>query len=481
MDQTPEELTRLVRELDRRHEEAKLEFFIPNGKQEIFIKQVALSSKLTCLFIGGNGTGKTALLVNILGNIIWGCQNSYFNFPFFKGWKFPKRLRIGTESKNVESIGSIDTEIDIWWPKGRYEGFKAGKLYLSQYKSDTGFLVDKLSYEMEPKEWESSTLGMVVFDEPPPKDIFAATVSRMRQGGLILFFMTPLANSAWIDDDIISSSDRCDITCAEIEDNCKEHGNRGVLEHSHIKAMLDHMDQDEYEARALGKFIHLSNVIFGKAFNRKYHVISNNTEFPNGCQWGYTVDPHGSKPFAMGLWWVDYRGNIVFDSEYPLETFTKIKDCKMTLKDYVEIWRQWEQGRHVNQRIIDRHFANARDYRGRTLKQELEEDYKMQWDNSYNMENELEAGILKVKQYLSFDKTKPLDSLNQPKILIKERCHNIIRALERWSRNKTTFRPEENSPYKDHADIVRYTVMAEPKIYIPTGPIPLKARYAPGH
>ena len=449
-----------LNELARRREEEKCRFFVPNGKQEMAIK--VFGDNFVNVFSGGNGAGKTILMVNILANIVWGKQNEWFNFDIFNNWKFPKRLRIGTESSNVKESGAIDLAIKEWWPKGKYEGVKGGLPYVSQYKTSTGFVVDKMSYEQDVKEWESATLGGVFFDEPPPKDKFGASVARMRKGGVIGMFMTPLTQSAWIMDEIVDShSQKCGLVYADLEDNCKVHGVRGHLEHEHIEQMIKNMDPDEIDARVHGKSMHLSSVILGKSFNRQYHVLPDNLKKPMGAQRILVVDPARGKPWAMGFGWVDLRGRIVFDSEYPLEDWTKCRETKMSIRDYADIIRRDEQTNGpIAYKIIDRHFANARNDYGTTLKQDLEEKFGIEFQDSYNCENEIEVGIQKVKDYLRFDDTRPMDGLNFPLMGVKAQCRNIIRSLERWDRDPFTLKPNVNSVYKDHFDVVRYASMA---------------------
>jgi phage terminase large subunit-like protein len=461
-----EEFKKLSALLQAREEERKLEFFHPNGKQEDFIKLVGSGDKFICLFVGGNGVGKTALLANVLGNIIWGPQNDYFKgLKLFEKFTYPKRIRIGTESKNVETIGSIDQEITKWWPKGRYEGFKAGKMFVSQYKTDNGFLIDKMSYEQERKEWESATLGVACFDEPPPKEIFAATVSRLRQGGVMLFYMTPLMDSAWIQDELVdvASKDTGVVFC-EMEDNCKEHGVRGILEHRHIEKMIENMDPDEKLARSKGQFMHLSNVILGGAFKREIHIVGNDYQPQGDATWGMCVDPAAGKPWAMCWFWVDGRGQVCIDSEYPMDDFTKMKESRFTTKDYIEIMHNIEGDKKMEWRILDRHFGNQRNFSGRTLKMDLNDGWGMDFIDSYNCEEELEIGINKVKSYLRINEAEPLSTSNFPKLVIKDRCRNVIRSLDRWRRD-AKMQPERLSPYKDHFDLVRYIVMSEPEVY----------------
>lgn len=463
----------IARELTRRKEEERCRFFVPNGKQEAAIRMFGEQGNFINIFCGGNGAGKTYLMANILANIIWGPQNEWFDFGLYKEFEkrgYPKRIRIGTESANVKQAGAIDQAINYWWPKQKYEAVKAGMPYVSQYRTSNGWLVDKMSYEQETREWESATLGMIVFDEPPPRDKFMASVARLRQGGLIGMFMTPLMHSAWIMDELVDSHEqKCGIVVADLEDNCKEHGTRGTLAHVNIQRMIDNMDPDEIEARVHGKSMHLSNVILGRAFKRDVHVCADDLTAPAGAQWGLVVDPARGKPWAIATFWVDLRGQIVFDSEYPTEDWLKIKETNLTMRDYARIIWQLEKGKHVAWRIIDRHFANARNDYGTTLKMDLASEHGLDFMDSYHADEEIETGIQKIKNYLGF---KPGDPVNFPRLLVKARCKNTIRSLERWER---TEKLEVNrlSPYKDHFDLVRYACMANLSVDVA---VPLKER-----
>lgn len=60
---------------------------------------------------------------------------------------------------------------------------------------------------------------------------------------------------------------------ADIEDNCIEHGVRGILKHDDIVRMLAEYDPDDMQARAWGKFQHLTGLIY-KKFHPTVHVIN---------------------------------------------------------------------------------------------------------------------------------------------------------------------------------------------------------------
>jgi phage terminase large subunit-like protein len=349
---------------------------------------------------------------------------------------------------------------------------KGGKTYVSQFRTDTGWVVDKMSYEQDAREWESATLGLAMFDEPPPRDKYGATVSRMRRGGKIGIFMTPLMQSAWIMDELVGEGNKCGVVYADLEDNCRTHGVRGTLDHQHIETMIEHMDPDEVEARVHGRAMHLSNVILGKSFDRTRHMIDDDVSAPEGAQWFHVVDPARGKPWAMAWGWVDRAGNHVFDREYPEEDWVRTRETSMALKDYADLIRRVDSG-HTAWRILDRHFGNSRNDYGTTLKMDLEDKFGLEFMDSYNCDNEVETGIVKVKELLRGDTLGP-------RLKLKRRCRNIARSLERWDRDPLTWRPKENSIYKDHFDLVRYVAMANLEPYEARPFAPRAPAYAVG-
>lgn len=450
-----------ARELQRRLVEERCRYYTPNEKVGKFIKIVGEGQGFIYLLIAANGVGKTAVLANIAANIMWGPQNKHFDLPLFRNWPYEKHLRVVTEANDMGETGTIDKEIRRWWPKGRWTGEKQGKNYYSLYKSDTGFMMDKMSFEQQPKEFESATLGAIFFNEPPSEEIFAACVGRMRRGGIICFHMTPLFQSAWIQDRLVDSHDhKSFVVTADIEDACKEHGVGGHLEHKHIEQMISEWKPEEIEARAHGKFMHLSDVIFGGVFRREHHVVPDNLEAPPGSQWFTVVDPARGKPWAIARGWVDPAQRYVIDDEYPKEDWLKCRESKLALRDYADIIKIMEGSNPTEWRIIDRHFANARNDYGTTLKMDLSEKFGLDFRDSYACEEEVETGIQKTKDCLRFNEKMPVDIVNCPRVRIKERCKNIIRSLERWPRKRETLRHDPDSPYKDHADLVRYLCMA---------------------
>ncbi len=253
-------------------------FYEPNGKCEEFINGVGSGEYFVGLFSAANGVGKTACGSNIVVNLMYdNPDNKWFNAPLFQKWPYPKKGRIISNPKNLES--GLITDFESWMPKGRYTAKKMNRPFDSHFETDTGWEFDVMSYEQDSEEFESVTLGWAWFDEPPPYEIFKATVSRMRKGGIIFITETPLKGSAWLYDQLMANPDnefrkygKTFYVEADVEDACKQHGVRGHLEHEHIEAMISQYTEEEKEARVHGRPSHLVGLVY-KQFRNNVHVI----------------------------------------------------------------------------------------------------------------------------------------------------------------------------------------------------------------
>lgn len=463
------QLAGAILEKERRQKEEGLRYFTPNGKQEEFMRLVGAGKVFICVLSAANGIGKTTVAVNILGNICWGTQNKWFQgLPLFEHWSYPKHGRIISTSKNMEDEGAIQIELKKWLFKNRYTALKGKRPFDSLYRTDTDFSFDLMTYDQEETEFESSTLGFVWFDEPPPFAVYKATIARMRRGGIIMITMTPLTNAAWLYDDIILNQDGVQkkVVYAEDEDNCKEHGVRGILNHADIMRMRQEYDPDELEARTKGKFVHLIGLVY-KLFHRDVHLIPP-FEIPQDWPRYNILDPHDRKPFAFGWFAVNPLGDIYFYDEWPEEEFHKMKSCEKTIKEYAEIIKIKEGEDIIYRRIIDPNSGNARKTNsGLSIKEELAELGFYFIDGN----DDIVAGHLKVKEYLKYDNQKNI----KPKVFFFNTLKNFIYGMEHyvWDDYKGKIaddkdlkqKPKDRS--KDFPDLIRYGLMDDPATVLP--------------
>lgn len=449
-------------------ENEAIRFFVPHGGQQEFIHLI--DGGFIVISGAGNGWGKSEILAAIFAAAMWpSIAPSCFATPALMDWKHPKRARIYSKPAELEQIGSLQTAITRLFPKGRYYSSKGRYSYPSVFYSDTGWILDLFSYERDASEAAGPNIGLQAFNEPPPEALWKEAVARSRAGGYIIGGFTSLLDNVWVVDGILNKSDgnnvrvRYGSSC----ENCKQHGTNGNLEHDQIIKVLDQYDPDEREARFSGKPLSMSGRIL-KGFDRTAHVAKDELQPPTDerVSVGMICDPAIGKPLAL-LWrYVDAAGVLNYYDEWPDFLFEGAKDSNMSVTDYAHLIKAREAGRAVEVRILDRHFGNTRRaLGGKTLKEEFA-DAGIEFVDSYSAEEEVETGILKMKEYLRYDKSKPIDALNRPRIRISPKCVNTIAALERWSRDPKTGKPRDE--YKDFADLVRYDVMSEPRVETPS-------------
>ncbi len=475
-----EALTVIQREMEWRKANERCQYYEPNEPVTKFIELVGTKDNLIFTLSAANGIGKTTALVNIAASIMFGPQNRYFDKPLFRDWKYPKRLRFVSEASQIKDGGPFPTEVKKWWPRGRYKPGRNGQGYDAIYKSGDWSL-EVMTYDQLPAQHEGANLGCILFNEPPPENLWTPNISRLRAGGIAVIGMTPLTEAGWFFDKVVPRHQDF-IVYADVETACKQHGTRGHLEHSDIEKMIAEYSDEEREARIEGKALYLKGLIY-KTFNHQVHVLKETIEAPSNATLYQSVDPHTDKPFACIWAFVDGKGDIYIVDEWPNVDFNKWHGCQIGIEEYVSIFRQKERGMRVHKRIIDRHFADVRSaVNKRTLREELRDltnkngqHIGMDFEASYQAAEEIETGILRVKDYLKYNPDRPLDTTNKPKLFINPHCQNTIKSFLRWSYDPKTNKPQDS--YKDFMDVVRYLVMDSPEVDVPIPYEPAKKRW----
>ncbi len=428
---------------------------------------------LVCLSGAGNGWGKSEVLAAILAAALWpSMAPAPLRIPLLMEWKFPKQARIYSTPAELAENGSLQSAIARLFPKGRYQSHKGGYGYPSVFVTDSGWTLDLFSYERPAKEAAGPNIGLQLFNEPPPSDLWTEAVARTRAGGVIIGGMTSLDDNPWIVGDVFDKADgkairmRYGNSC----ENCKEHGVNGNLEHKRIMAILDQIrDPAEREARFTGKPLSLSGRIF-RTFDEKVHIIPAIEKVPDGVAVYQVVDPAGGKPFAVIYAYVDATGGLTVFDEWPNDRFAGQKDPGLNIQGYVEIFRTKEAGFKVQGRIIDRRYGNtSHKPDSKTLREDFSEPpHNMDFANSYSVgedKPEVQTWILKVLEYLHYDKTKERDSINRPKLHITANCRNTIESIQKWTRDPKTLKPRDDE-FKDFSDCLRYLCMSNPEIEV---------------
>lgn len=430
----------------------KYRFYTPNGKCAEYIKAIGSGDNFIIFFSAANGVGKTASSANVVAHIIWGQEsaNPYFNYPVFKHWKFPKRGRIISDPKNLES--TIIPALNEWLPNQRYKSNKSGKHYDSFLTMDNGWEVDLMSFEQDPKEFEGSTLGFAWFDEIPPEIIFKATVARMRKGGIIFISATPLSGSGWMFDAFVSKGKTADGTDigrssegiahieADVEAACKQHGIRGHLEHSNIEKMIALYSEDEKWARIQGKFAHLIGLRF-KQFRRNIHVIR---PFEMKLE-DYTVyealDPHPRTNDAVIWIAVDRKGTKFIIDELWCKCQGGTKELAQRIKNKATQYR-------LERRIIDPSASIEDQHTQQSLQANLSREGLVYFEAS-KMRTQSDRRIEDALTYQEINLLDQKEFIKAPELYIFDTCQRTIYEFEHYRWDEWSGKTGENKDKKE--------------------------------
>ena len=69
---------------------------------------------------------------------------------------------------------------------------------------------------------------------------------------------------------------------------------------------------------------------------------------------------------------------------------------------------------------------------------------------------DIDSGLQLINNLLSYDDTKPIDSLNAPKLFISDRCTNLIYAMQEY-----TAKGGKDEATKDPIDCLRYLCVSK--------------------
>lgn len=455
-----------------------LKYFCPNLVQEKAIKETAKAMKespiATVLLTCGNGVGKTIFSAQTLGNIVYGVQNDWFNYPAFRHFDYPRQGWLITSPSNLDENyfnEASETSLYSIFRNKKMRPEKEGKQHInSVYFDDANFKLSVKTFNQAPSEFESVTLGVVIIDEPCPQNIWEKIPARLRQGGLILMPMTPLDVDPYVVQDVMDKAEKNVIGHKHIRGDAFEvtkDRERGHYDKEVLEQQIARMDKDMVDARVHGLITHFRERIYPE-LNRDIHFVDPK-DYPiqSNYLFYHVVDPHDSRPNAEiwaartpeGRW-------IIFD-ERPEEKdrdFWNMRGGEDIHSHMKRVQFKEEElasrfGFPISpERIFDRHFSNQ--VRG-TQKTSLVEDYEKEgWPitNSYEAQHEVEYGHDKVKTVLRYLPD------GKPGLVIWNNCKHTWNGLKNYIRKRRTSKSDMEKPlgegkikekYKDFPDVVR--------------------------
>lgn len=405
----------------------------------------------------GEGWGKTLSLVNMAYNVMCPPQhrNFYFRLPFIENWNWPKRIRLVCMADDLKEFsGAVAEAIDEWWPKSEYTKHKQEHAYVNLYRHRlTGFTLDVKTHDQALIQHKSNTLGLILFNEPPPSSLWQSYPGRLRRGGIMICAATLVFESKFFKEDVIDNPNAV-YTYGDVEENCSTHSRmtveingkpeilKGHLTHGHIEATIREAPKHEQEARKTGRPVHLA----GAAFNivPAVHFIQRE-HLPNISQVKCSIlalDPHQRRPWAFKVTWETFDGIYYVVDEWPRvatepwrQMYHRIDRAGVGFEFYAKAIKKKQAEWNVAtcNMVIDSKFAGqmmTTDMEAHKLREVLMHKYGLIFQGGHTSVRGEGGGIGELERLLAFDQEQEVNYLNRPRFFVCDDLTNSKYQLE---------------------------------------------------
>lgn len=458
------ELEILEHELKRRRAESGIDYFVPNKAQLVALK----SGARIIAMCAGNRSGKTE------NGAFWLSSHLTHQYPSCTchGEWFPAHRRFSRPLKAVVVVTefpilerTIEPKIMKLLPKKWIASVKRGNMgYLRKIIGIDGSTVDFLSNEMDSLAFESADWDMAWIDEPISQGRFTSIWRGLtdRQGLMFLTF-TPLVEP-WMKEDIIDAADgkRIDVVQAETYDNTEDVHGSPILSRQAVEEFEASIPEEERATRLRGQFFHLKGMVYKEWYPLVHERVWDDYRDPDPIV--CVLDPHIRRPHHVIWAWVKRDDSIHIDRELLFEgTLSQLARAIMATEASANY--------RVLGRLIDPNMGRTPNViTGKTVIQELATGTPALRFGEAN--DDETAGILKIKSYLSFNKSLPISAMNTPRLFFHRlRCPKTIKSMKnlQYDSNWNTASRRDNTPKEkikdletDGADVLKYLLMSNP-------------------
>jgi len=258
--------------------------------------------------------------------------------------------------------------------------------------------IEFMTNKMDVDTFQGPPLDWVVFDEEPREDIYRENLLRFTTSDSLDmdFCFTPTKGITWTAD--LFEGDGADRT--HLYKLCSINNPKANLDV--LEAILDEItDYEELKMRLLGEFVSLSGLVYGKAFDRKVHVIEPFFEKLNPAEKAdylclYGCDPHTVTEAALVFVLVDRELNFYVDRCY--FRLVSTDELKQDFHDIVS-----EAGYRVGWGVADKSAdSNIIAFGGRNIFRELKmgDNALPGLRTSIKYEGSIKAGVDEIKKLL---------------------------------------------------------------------------------
>lgn len=404
----------------------------------------------TRAYFGANRAGKTTAGAVEVG---YHTTGQYPDWWSGRRWDRPTvgRVFAADFSKGVKVVTNKFKE---WFPQDCIEKIEKNNLkaevgwyikHVSPYGKVGVSFFDIMTYEQDVSLAEGWNGDWVLFDEPPPRDLYIATARGLIDNdGICIFTLTPL-KEPWLFDEIYNSKDnKVFSVVADLRHNLERFNplskeTIGLKEES-IRKFESKLTEEERETRMHGKFRYLAGRIW-KEWERDIHtfprkmwvkgkdMVAVDGEPPKHWPRMMLVDPHDRNPHAI-LW-------VACDDTDNYWAYREMWIANTTIGDIVKAIKQVEMNSRetIQSRIMDPNFGPKRyGNSGLTVRDEFEQAArKIGYSLRFNFaDDHKELGRKAFAEMLKYDTMKPLSLLNHPRIKFADDMKESIYQIEHY-------------------------------------------------
>jgi len=438
-----------LRFLKKYRESNRIEFFDiapnpgPNPRQREILEAWVDPYYRTFLMTGSNRLGKTVLGIligyaTLFGEFAWDNKNSRKGAPTKLHHLFnhnePRKVRyVGQDwEKHIKSV--VIPELEKWRPASREITSKKNSLGIEAYWYDkkTKSSLEIMSNKQESQLHEGWSGDLIIYDEPPKRDIRIANARGLvDRRGRELFCMT-LLGEAWIDREVIKKVDKNgkpDRSVFHVDGTMYDNMNYGITREG-IEEFASKLTEDEYQVRILGRPAYLSGIIY-QGYARKIH-LRDRFEVPFDWPVDIAIDVHPREKQAILFQATDQR-----QDKYLVQELWDHGDAKWIGESIVRAVTR--NNYRVNRVIIDplsRGDGNNRNTMFEIISKIL---------YPYNIVLEVaskdkDQGILEVKKHLKGPN-------NTPSLFIFDDLIRTIYEIEGYMWDKDTQKPQDKDDH----------------------------------
>lgn len=501
-------------------------YFLPNiGQEKATLPLKDYDGRSTVgVFLGGNGVGKTtALCITAVGLC---CGKMQLN-RFYDDWKLfdwadtirseqrrELRVRLICHQTSMAEDGNLYKQLCQWFPKGWATWSKQQKSYFCQCDvrnpADPSVLLATIqvrTFDQDRVAHAGDNLDVILSDEPFPRSLWSENFGRIRRGGILWIFCTPLEVGGWLKDQFYNRND-VHFTQASIWDNCADwHPDpamigktRGVLLKVNVDRQLKEWELEGVEvrrARELGEFTHLAGQVL-KEWNDSVHVMEP-FQIPTTWPVYRVMDPsNGGKPDFVSWWAQSPEDEFFCIAEYPGGRWTdETKKPGQSVRAACASFREVEEPfrNQVMHSFADPALWKFQSRSGQAaitgVPTGLAVEFAKEGFKFAEANNDPKVGLTKLRELLAYDVLKPVEKGNFPKLRVfrfnwwtGKPIQNIAAAPGQWcfkkstigKGNETSFTSSVEEEWKDPIDTMRYlaTCLRPFKAVTPGGQIARK-------